>query len=265
MDLSSIVYAMIGGALGGGIGALFSKKFKGTLGTVLMAVSVVGFWQVTTGMYKAMILPRILPLNVEEVIEEFPLLGHIRQNSPEKFKEMIVPFDRVMRNGGKTEKGISEFRNLLNAELEERQQTASAETLREEAKVAIRLYKALRDPAPEVCTQKLHGRSYGDISSYLNEDYVSAEQKALSLYYTNLPRAAGYVADLENGKAIFDPIVQAVVKQFEITNLDPVVSGDEQNDADHQKICDFHIEVNSGLLELSDKDTLDAWSYLKSQ
>ena len=272
MDISSIIYAALGGGLGAGLGSLIgyvlgrSQKSKSILVSGFAAgLAVLGF-TVSGALYKNMTLPRIIPMDANELDASVSYLKYIRKENPQAYAEMIRPIDKAVRNNTTSQEMFDEFRATLTRVLTEKKREASAETLRGEFDVAIELYVLLKEDAPIVCTQKLHGRPFQDMSELLSDDYTEKEQRALSAFFTSPPRDRNFNVDLKQGETLFNSLLQDSLTSLEILDADPSVSvSSVENLALHKKICDFHIKFNSDLMALDDTSLINTTQFIATQ
>ena len=265
MALDTVIYAAIGGAIGGGLGSLIGKKFGNkNISTAIAAIMVVGMWQLFVGLYKGMVLPRIVPLDLTKMNSEAPVLPFIKIQSPEKYSQLIRSYDKAVRNNAVTQEFLNEFREPLFDALRERQITSTREPLELGTQVAIRQFEVYREMAPEICTQILHGRPFRDVSKILPEDLSKLEQEAMVSYFQHPERPESFETDITKGKEIIDGYVIDIVSELGITDMDPEISTPLKNPQDHQKICDFQVKLNNRIVTLEDPDFLYAWDYLLS-
>lgn len=269
MDISSIIYAALGGAIGGVISSLIVRQIKKNndnkaLTTFISVAFIMCGYLASTTLYKNMVFPRIVPLDAKEINESIPFLTYIREEDPKTYSELMAPLDKMIRNNDITAKSVTEFRDRLTKVMNLKKRTASAETLRSENATSIELYTILTKNSPRTCTQKFYGRPYDRLDIILNDEYTMNEQQSLSKYFTEPPRPTTYVVDLKQGKSIVDAMMLRLVKKNEITDIDPPILAGDANRDDHEKICSLHIDFNREINELSDADLLHVFSYLQS-
>jgi len=281
MDFSAIIYAGLGGGVGGliaaSITALIERRqsaqedtnknndaAKGALRGGLAALFVVGGFTTTSALYKNMTLPRIVPMDVAEMIEDLPYLRYIEEQDPVAFEKLIYPIDKISRSGKNTQESVTEFRAQLQKIVSEKQATASAETLRVQNEVASELFDTLKLKAPQVCTQKFYGRPFQLLNEILDDDYSKRENAAMGLYFTNPPRPETYTPDLVRGEELFNEIFLRLVEELEIEDLDPPIDDDPTTLVQHIKICNIQSKLNHASNALSDDDFLHVVSYIAS-
>jgi len=265
MDISSIIYAAIGGAVGGSAGALLSRfigsiKENKALRAGITALCVVGCYTLATSLYKNMYLPRIGSSALAEIDEAIPYLSHIREQSPQVYAEMIQPIDRMTRNKQLTQEGLNEFRSKLQEVVAFKKKTASAETLKYENTISIELFNILKEKAPHVCTQKFYGQPYERLDKILDDDYGDKETLGFSKYFTDPPRDTAFEANLAEGETLFNDIIQDSIQELGITELEPSIDDVDGN----KKICDLQITINTETNALSDTQFLNIMSYINS-
>ncbi len=265
MDYSAIIYAALGGGIGGGIASFMVRLSKtegakkGVVGGLSVIFVIIGY-TVSGLLYKNMKLPRILPLDTTEMVRGLPALEFIQTQNPDVFKQLIYPVDKAMRNKKVTQDTLNEFRKTYSNLLESKKKTASIETLKTEHEVSIKLFQILKDKAPVICTKKLHGRPFKDISGLVTQEYITQEQKVMASFFTAKNRDVKLVADKEAGKVLLTEMTQKIITALGITNLDPPPESEIAN----KKVCDFHIMLNSEIKELDNKDFIDVYGFMNS-
>ncbi len=269
MDISSIVYAALGGALVAGVGGAFASKFltNQTHRNIAFGLSgglvVLGSF-VLTSLYKNMYLPRFSHAEVNEAAEFIPYLQYIKGENPKAYKDIIYPLDKMLRNNNISSDEINIFRQNLDLVIQEKRQEASARTLRNENLIANEMYEILQIKAPHVCTQKFFGRPYERLDTLLDDEYQKKEEQMIAAFFIDQPRSPNYKPDLARGKKLFDEILPAAIEKWEIEEIDPPISNTVDNAAKHQKICELLMEINEQSSAQTDTDMLHLMSYLAS-
>ncbi len=256
MDFSAIIYAALGGGIGGAMGSFIGKLFKkeganNALVGVVAVIMIVTGYQGTIALYKNMKLPRIFPLDTKEMVKGLPALEYIQEQNPAAFKELIYPVDRAVRRNEITQKTLNEFRSTFFALLEQKKKSASIEVRKTEYEVAIELYESLKVKAPEVCTQKLHGRPYPNLTEFVSESYVKKEQQAIAKYFSETAHDnQKSPVDIKAGETLVNKLNAEIITNLSLVDLDPAEDDIEAN----MKICDYHIHINAEFLKLNDVD-----------
>ena len=277
MDWSAIIYAAIGGgggsllgtALGLGIQKMIGKPAKavtegktksGAVAGLGGGLAVVGMLMLPA-LYKNMTLPRLIPIDQNEIFEAAPIYGVIKEQSPEDFGRLLLPIDRADRNGEITQGVLDEMRVVLFRLIAEKRANASAKTLRAMEKVTQSQALVLKEKKPSICTLMINGESYPSTVDYVGEAEVKLEQDVMEQLFTNPPRDVDFVADIKRGESLTSSIASAAVQETGVDNLRPEITETGENENAHRKICDFLILYSSKKTELNDEELLDAIAY----
>ncbi len=281
MDISLIIYSGLGAAIGAALGRLISKAFfkdvestepldsssndtkKGNKTVLTVILTIIGL-NVLPLYYKDMTLPRLAPIDTRAFNKDMPVLDIIQDQNPELYQSMLKPLDKALRNNDFTQEELNEFREVYLTVITEKRETASAKTLKESDSVATLQLEILKEKEPTYCTLIFYGRPYPRLDGILGADFVTKEQAALSLLFTESPRPESYVPDLEMGKSLFDQIAAKIIEENNITDLDPEILPSNENISEHKKICDFQSALFAKKAELSDDEMLNVTAYLAS-
>lgn len=252
---------LLGGILASIFGLLFNKEDSKRMFTAVIAlVLIIICAPIPKSLYKDMKLPRIIPLDTGELIEAVPVLEFIKMQDPVIYKELIYPIDKAARNRKVTQDTLNDFRKTYTSLLEAKKRTASIETLTAEHKLSIEFIEVMKNKTPIVCTQKLHGRPYEDVSGLVTQEYVAQEQQVMASFFTAKSRDTKVVSDIDAGKVIVTEMTRKIIQKLEITSLDP----SPEDEIENKKVCDFHIMLNSEMIKLTDKDFIDVYGYRNS-
>jgi len=284
MDITAIIYGAIGGGggafLGGVVASIFSKskneteadvtniddvkKVRSGIGGGLTGgLAVVGMF-VLPALYKSMILPRIVPLDLTEFVEAAPIYSVIKEQSPEGFKRLTAPLDRVSRNGTATQDDFNKVRAVLFELIRDKMTTANASVLRGTIDIQRLQYEDFKASQPTICTQVVHGLPYPDVSDIISEKSSKLEEENMVKLFTEAPRDANFVVDLERGKMLLEKILAESIEEVGVSNLQPADLGTAENKLEHQKLCDFGISHTTKQLKLDDADLIHVTLYLNS-
>jgi len=276
MDLNLIIYGALGGALGGGLGTWIGSFFKkkksdkedpnqengpaSMIGVLIMVPILLLFPM----LYKNMTLPRIVPLDMTELYESFPVAEFIEKENPEAFKRMVYPVDRATRNGSLKQQDMNEMRDVYFELMGQKMAMASADTLREVETVKLRQYPIFRDKKPEVCTLMLNGEPYPDVSKIIGEEEGEYEMQTMANLFKNPPRPDNFVVDMARGEKLFTELIVKAAADVGLSNVRPEITDDGANQEEHQKVCDLSARLSESLMALDDDDYLHAYTYLLS-
>lgn len=280
MDWNTIIYAAIGGGLGGTLGPYLSRLFggitasktarsgeqtekrsRGTL-TIILIIAGINLFPL---LYKQSVLPQIVPLDTFALHKELPILPIIQEQDPESYDRMMVTMKAAIRRGKFNQDELNAFRAEYTKIIQEKSALASPDTLRGILKVNIEQYQILKQKAPEICTKQVNGLPFPSLDKYLDDDFLKKEQDELVKLFTNEPRPADIKIDLVAGEKLFADWIQDYVLENQLTNSNPVDSPDVDNRADHEKLCDFNIAIQEFTGALSDEDFFNVTGFLNQQ
>jgi len=279
LDLTAIIYAAIGGGVGGLLARLCVSLFlkstgdsdpektakKGAgLGGGLAGGLVVAGALILPALYKNMVLPRIIPLDETEFLEGDPIYKVIKEQSPEDYKRMIVPLDRASRNGNATQEDLDNIRVVLFELMAEKMIAANANILRDVNDVSILQAEIYKEKQPSICTLTFNGEPYPDVSDILNEDVSKLEQGVMMKLFTEPPRDSNFVPDLERGEKLITNIAIELAEQTGLNNIRPPIIDTLENRLEHQKVCEFSILFSKKQNQLSDEDLFSVKAYLET-
>lgn len=278
MDISAIIYAAIGGGGGAAFGILLFSVFQKMRGEDLNSKTgptsgvrggLVGGLAVAGGLgvgalYDNMTLPRIIPMDDSALIAEVPIYGVIKKENPDAYRQLIVPIDKAVRQGGETsQENLNETRAIMFKLLDEKIQQASGDTLRIQERITTTQYQTYRDKDPKICTLLVNDEPFPNVMDYFSDSEREQEQEAMMAIFTNPPRDPDFIADLEKGESIFQDILLTNMADMEIETLRPEISEAVDNRLEHEKICELMIAYSAERVKLNDDElmNLDAFLY----
>lgn len=279
MDISAIIYAVIGGGGGAAFGVLLFTVFQkmrgedpngktspasGVRGGLVGGLAVAGGLGVGA-LYDNMTLPRIIPMDDRALIAEVPIYGVIKKENPEAYKQLIFPIDKAVRQGGETsQKNLNETRAIMFKLLDEKIQQASGDTLRIQERITKTQYQTYRDKDPKICTLLVNDEPFPNVVDYFSASERELEQEAMVAIFTNPPRDPGFIADIEEGESIFQDIFLTKMAEMEIETLRPKISETVENRLEHEKICELMIAYSTDRVKLNDDELMNLDAYLHS-
>ena len=249
MDWSTIVYAGIGGAVGGVIGRLFihfTQKKK--IGAVVTVTIVVLFSFAAKELYRNEVFPRIVPMDLSALEKESPGLESLRVNHPQKFKEMMAFLDGPSRRKNITEADIAGYRNYLIITIEDFKTRAPSEFSRKAMNLTVMQFEILKEKRPDICTAQIQGTAYPAMGPILGEDYTVQENALLKSLF------AIEEADMQDPP---DPVLGEEIYLTALKNaLNTVgIAPDElAESSEHEKNCQLLTEIAKNSLALTDEN-----------
>ena len=264
MDYSMPLYVGIGCGLGVLVGHILKRAFRienEKLSAFFVMIPMVLVWQGTVALYKNMYLPRIVPMDTSELDESVPAMAVIREAWPEKYKDMIRPIDKAVRQGKTSPDTLNEFRSQIVPLIDEKKATIPLAMARREITISIDLFEQMKIKNPVVCTHKLYNRPYGDLSSDLSSEYQEKEGQLMAAILASDPSDDYRDANAVAGETQIQSIFNQVIADLDLTDVDP----DENDLAGHKKICDFHIQANQVILQLGDQEFANVWASIFKQ
>jgi len=281
MDWSAILYGAIGGGGGAAVGTLafqFIQKLRGESleveqnknstsglrGGLVGGLAVLGM-MIMPSLYKNMTLPRVFPINTDQIYAEAPVLEHIKSESPEDYELLIASIDKASRNYSNIpQEALNDFRQVYNKLVHEKTLAASPEIIREFDKLAIRQFKTYKQKKPEICTLVMHNQPAPALDKILNSDDILSEQTLMEKLFTAPSRNPKLAPDLNKGKKLNEEISAKIAKGLQLRNLNPKITNDGKNLSEHQKICDLLISLLAEHIKQSDADLINIKNYIKS-
>ena len=279
MDITAIIYAAIGGGggalLGRACASFFSKpndnsdaektaKNVAGVGAGLAGGLTVAGALILPMLYRNMVLPRIVPLDETEFLESLPVYKVIKEQSPEDYKRMTVPLDRISRRGSATQEDLNKMRDVLFELIAEKQATANAAILQDKNGVLRLQYIDFKEKEPKLCTLTINGEPFPAVSNIMSEDIAKLEQEVMVKLFTEAPRDPNFVPDLERGKEVFDKIAAEAVAASGVNNLRPEILETAANRVKHQNVCDFGKSFVTKQMALEDADLFNVTAYMES-
>lgn len=255
MDFNTIIYAALGGGLGGLMGGYLASRADNQFLKIISIIPAIIGWQVASFLYENMTLPRIVPINETEIFTEMPALKVVKENDPDTFSRMMNEIDPVMRSGRLTAETLTPFRNELIAYMNARTPYAEPSILRELFANAVTQYEELEIAEPSVCTDQAHGRPFQALDKILSKQVAAEEQKVMEKLFA--VKIEGDKGDIAKGEEIYNTIIGEQVKQLEITNADPSVDDIQGN----KKMCFLLINLNKHIIELNNENIRHVAAY----
>jgi hypothetical protein len=259
VDWSSIIYAAIGGGAGGALGAFFVRFVSNkTIKSIITVILVILGYNFTTGLYKNMKLPRIIPLDISDITSEVPAFEILRKNSPTEFETYISSIDRIVRKRKLTEDDLAGLRRQIYDIVESKRLYAPPAVLREQNRISARQFEILYAKSPEICTAQANGRPFPILTNIVGKEFAAEEQKVMEKLFA--VKSGGVVGDKEIGETLYGDILRAEITNLSILTLDPA-----PEDIDgHKKICKLFENAMNKVNDLDDESIRNVAAYIAS-
>lgn len=281
MDWNLIIYSALGGGLGAIIGSFLSKAFGASKShespkanseenpkknrTLLTVIFVIAGLNILPFLYRSGTLPQFIPLNMEALHKELPVLAEIQREDLESYERMIEPLKSSARRGTPNQQELDSFRKVYHEVIAEKSKFASETTLKGMQELSIEQFEILKQKAPRICTLVANNLPYPTLEEYLGKDFAKREQTALMKLFSEKPRDPAFVADLDNGEKIFNDFAVKIIGELLITSLNPDTSPQIENLDEHEKVCDFSIAYSTLMMSLDTKEFYDVDAFMATQ
>jgi hypothetical protein len=259
MDFSAIIYAAMGGGIGGLLGTLLAGKVKNvTLKSVVQIVPIVLALPLMSSLYKNMYLPRLFPIDDRELLETMPAFAAMKDNDPEVYKNMLSTMDPLIRKNDLTAEGLTPLRQQLYAYIFKKAAVAPTSLLKLQNEISAQQFEELKVIDPTVCTAQAHGRPFRNLDGLLSDEITAKEQEYM----------AGIIANKENhslgdkavGEKVYNQIIAEQVLELGITDGDPK----PEDKASNEKMCQLLANLTVKVNELEDEKIRAVAAFISS-
>lgn len=260
MDISLIIYTGLGAGIGSLIASLLNRLHtsEAEKPRLYNAIFIVAGLTILPLLYRNMYLPRIVPMGTSDFGESAVFYQSLQKHDPQAYKKVLKPLDRLARKGDLSAASLQDTRMAIEEILAAKRKNANLNELRKETALAIRLFNILKDKAPKVCVQRVHGRPFQALSELLPEDYKKQEKDMMVALIENPNRPENIILDSENGSNLFVKFIQSSMSDLGVENLNP-----PENDVSAQEnICELLVLVHEKMLNSSDQDIYDIYAHL---